>query len=42
LWIRIRIKEGKNDPKIFPFFEVLDVLFGGLKASPVAVSSIEA
>ncbi len=43
--IRIRIQEGKNDPqKIekrteFSSFEVLDVLFWGLKASPVAWES---
>jgi hypothetical protein len=38
----IRIQEGKNDPqkiekkKNISCFEVLDILFGGLKASLVA------
>ncbi len=45
LWIRrirIQIQESKNDPQIqkkvknFSCFEVLDVLFWGLKASPLA------
>jgi hypothetical protein len=40
----IRIQEGKNDPQNrksteFSCFEVLDVLFGGLKAAPVAWAS---
>jgi hypothetical protein len=45
LRIRIRIQEGKNYPKKiekrpeFSSFEVLDVLFCGLKASPVAWAS---
>jgi hypothetical protein len=39
--IRIKIQEGKNDlqkcKKLINFiFELLDVLFSGLKASPVA------
>jgi hypothetical protein len=40
--IRIRIQEGKNDPTKREFFleilcfEVLDLLFSGLKAFPVA------
>ncbi len=46
-WIRIRIgiqiQEGKNGPQKksteFSCFEVLDVLFWGLKASPVAWAS---
>ncbi len=44
-WIRIRIQEGKKLPtnieksKEFSCFEVLDVLFGELKASPVACAS---
>jgi hypothetical protein len=40
LWIRIRIRiqESKNEKKIeISFFEVLDVLFCELKASPVAL-----
>ncbi len=45
LRIRIRIQEGKNGPKKlkkgqnYSSFEVLDVLFWGLKASPVAWAS---
>ncbi len=45
LRIRIRIQEGKNyqkkieKRKEFSSFEVLDVLFWGLKASPVAWAS---
>jgi hypothetical protein len=35
LWIQIRIQEGKKQP-----FEVLDFLFGGLEASPVAWTSL--
>jgi hypothetical protein len=41
--IRNRIKEGKNDPQkkfdATSCYEVLDVLFLGLKASPVAWTS---
>jgi hypothetical protein len=45
LWIRIRNQEGKNDPqkleKVKNFHvQVLDVLFRGLKASPVAWASL--
>jgi hypothetical protein len=44
-WIRIWVKEGKKKPKMthkkekskeISCFELLDVLFLGLKASPVA------
>jgi hypothetical protein len=44
-WIRIRIQEGKNDLQIykkskeFSCFEMLDVLFCGLMAFPVACAS---
>jgi hypothetical protein len=44
LWIRIWIQEGKNDPqkKVINFiFEVLDVLFLGLKASTAAWTSFK-
>jgi hypothetical protein len=34
-WIQIRIKKARNEQK-FKCFDVLDVLFLGLKASPVA------
>jgi hypothetical protein len=36
-WIRIRIQEGKNEE--ISCFEVLDVLFLGLKVSSVALTS---
>ncbi len=40
--IWIRIEEGKNGPEMVKknfIFEVLDVFFWGLKASPVALES---